>query len=101
MENRADRAKIFMPFNPLKGFQEALWEKEKMVIPKAQLTDERVEEIDQKLKCIEPGEMVTVIFYRDGRYDKITGCVSECSETAGTLTVGNTVISFEDIYHLV
>lgn len=27
--SRARRAKIFMPFNPLKGFQEALREKER------------------------------------------------------------------------
>ena len=25
----AERAKIFVPFDPLKGFQEALWEKER------------------------------------------------------------------------
>ena len=41
--SRAQRAKIFIPFDPLKGFQEALREKECQAID-ATKTNERYEE---------------------------------------------------------
>lgn len=34
MQNKVDRASLFMPFDALKGFREALKEKEKEVIEK-------------------------------------------------------------------
>ena len=36
--DRADRAKQFMPFDALKGFREALKEKEKVTVPKIELS---------------------------------------------------------------
>ena len=39
--DRADRAKQFMPFDALKGFREALEEKERLHVPERELVKER------------------------------------------------------------
>ena len=38
--SRENRAKQFMPFAALKGLEEALEKKEKIVVPKAELCDD-------------------------------------------------------------
>ena len=44
-----DRAKQFMPFAALKGLPEALAAKEKIAVPKTELSMEKVEEPNQKI----------------------------------------------------
>ena len=43
--NREERAKQFMPFAALKGYPEALRKKEKVVVPKKELSEEYQEEL--------------------------------------------------------
>ena len=38
---RSNRAKQFMPFDALKGFREALEEKERILVPKRELSEGR------------------------------------------------------------
>jgi len=42
----ADRAKQFLPFDALKGFREALAEKERTVVPQGELSKESCPEDD-------------------------------------------------------
>lgn len=44
--SRAERAKQFMPFAALKGYPEALREKEKIVVPRAEVSEEYAEVFD-------------------------------------------------------
>ena len=50
--DRASRAKQFMPFDALKGFREALMEKERVYVPKKELSEERKAELDIMLRQI-------------------------------------------------
>lgn len=50
--DRSERAKQFMPFAALKGFEELLAEKEKMIVPKIELSEERKAELDDKMRSI-------------------------------------------------
>lgn len=95
--DRADRAKQFMPFDPLKGFREALHEKEKIRVPKMELTEDAKAELDLRLHEIKKNDMVTVVYYKDEEYLKVTGMVSRFDITARILKVVNTKIPFEDI----
>ena len=97
----SERAKIFGAFSPLKGFYEEILKKEKVIVPKSELLDDRIDEIELALKNIEAGTMVTVTFYNDGEYQKLTGCVSGFFPEQKYLTVIKTKIMFEDIYDLV
>lgn len=50
--SREDRAKQFMPFAALKGYEEALRAKEKIVVPKVELSEDIKEVPDRKLQSI-------------------------------------------------
>lgn len=94
---KADRAKLFAPFDALKGLREALAERERIRVPKIELSDEMLEELDRKLRFINCGEILTVIYYDNEEYIKITGMVSKISEISRSLTIVNTLINFDDI----
>lgn len=97
---REDRAKQFMPFAALKGYPEALEKKEKIVVPKAEITEEYAQMLDQKLRRVAKNDIITVVYFSDGEYLKKTGMVSRIDETARILKVVNTKILFDDIYDI-
>ncbi len=94
---RADRASQFMPFAALKGFEEALREKEHIEVEKILLTDEALEYLDYQLSLLRVGDMVTVIYYDFGSYVQKTGLISRIKKDARYLTVVTTDISFDNI----
>ena len=98
--SREERAKQFMPFAALKGYQEALWEKEKIVVEKRELSDERKEELDRQFVQIRRNQIVTVIYFCEGEYLKITGMVSGFDVNSRVIKIVNTKIRFEDIYEI-
>ena len=98
--SRQDRAKQFMPFAALKGYEEALRKKEKITVPKAELSEERGEELDRALRQIRKNDMVTVIYFCEGEYLRVTGMVSRIDGTARLLKVVDTKIPFEDLYEV-
>ena len=77
----SDRAKQFMPFSALKGLDEALRTKEKIVVPKVGLSPEMAEELDYKMHLIEKGKVTTIIYFSSGEYVKVTGLVARIDET--------------------
>ena len=97
---REDRAKQFMPFAALKGYPEALAKKEKIVVPKAEVSEEYAQMLDQKLRRVSRNDIITVVYFSDGEYLKKTGMVSRIDETARVLKVVNTKILFNDIYDI-
>ena len=98
--DRENRAKQFMPFDALKGFREALEEKERIVVPKRELSEEQKEELDFKLRQIHKMDIITVEYFHDGEYVQVTGVVSRIDETSRVMKIVNTKIAFEDIVDL-
>lgn len=98
--SREDRAKQFMPFAALKGYPEALAKKEKVVVPKAEITEEYAQMLDQKLRRVAKNDIITVIYFCNGEYLKKTGMVSRIDETARVLKIVNTKILFDDIFDI-
>lgn len=97
---REDRAKQFMPFAALKGYPEALAKKEKVVVPKAEISEEYAQMLDQKLRRVAKNDIITVVYFCNGEYLKKTGMVSRIDETARVLKIVNTKILFDDIYDI-
>ena len=60
---RSDRAKQFMMFSALKGFQEELKKAEKNPCRKRELLEDEAEELNRMLASIEPGSKVEKIDY--------------------------------------
>ena len=98
--SKEDRAKQFMPFAALKGHLEALRKKEKIVVEKMELSDEYKEELDRKLRQVHKNDMITIVYYHEEEYLKLTGMVSRIDETARILKIVNTKIDFDDLYEI-
>ncbi len=95
-----DRAKQFAPFSALKGLEEALRCKEKVLVERAELSSEYKESISEKLKLLEAGGRANVVFFCDGQYVAAEGIVSKIDKNLRLLQIVKTEIKFEDIYKL-
>ncbi len=98
--DRENRAKQFMPFDALKGLREALAEKERIIVPKHDLSEEQKEEISQKLSQIRKKDVITIEFFKNIEYIQLTGIVSQVDDINRKLVIVDTVIPFEDISKL-
>lgn len=98
--SREDRAKQFMPFAALKGYEEALREKEKIVVPRMELSEEMKEQLDRRLPLIRQNDIITVVYYHQDQYLKLTGMVSRIDLDARILKIVNTKIPFGDIVQI-
>ena len=94
------RAKQFMPFAALKGFEEALREREKIIVEKVELSEEKLEELDRTLMQINHNDMVRVVYFHKDAYLQIEGMVSRIDRDARILQVVQTKLSFSDIYSI-
>ena len=97
----SNRAKQFVPFDALKGFQEALRKKEKMPIPRKELAEEKAEELNEKLKKLTTGKMITVVYYNDGEYIQLTGIVVKIEKNKKYLQMAEIIIPIDDISDII
>ena len=74
--NKVARAKQFLPFDALKGLQEALREKEIEYEEKREIAEDTLNELNNKFNQIENGSYVTIKFYKNGKYSEIKGSVT-------------------------
>ena len=91
------RAAQFLPFQAVKGLDEALLAKEKIKVPKIELSDEMAEELDKKMHNIRKGLILTCVYFNKGEYLQVTGMVARFDEVARILQIVNTKIKFDDI----
>lgn len=76
MRSNVSRAKQFLPFDALKGFSEALREKEIEYEEKRDLSEESLIELNDKFNQIEKGDYIKTKYYKNGRYIEIIGIVT-------------------------
>ena len=95
-----NRAKQFVPFAAVKGFEEALRAKERITVEKIELSEERKAELDFKLHQIKKRDIVTVVYFDRDEYVKVEGMVSRLDTDAKMLKVVNNKILFDDIYDI-
>lgn len=74
--NKVTRAKQFLPFDALKGLQEALREKEIEYEEKRDLSEDTLNELNNKFNQLENESYVKITFYKNGKYSKIKGKVT-------------------------
>ena len=70
------RAKQFLPFDALKGLQEALREKEIEHEEKIELSEEILAELNNNFNKIEIGSKVRIKFYKNMKYIEISGIIT-------------------------
>lgn len=95
--SRQDRAKQFMPFAALKGLPDALAKKERITVQRIELSECMAEELNRKFLLLERGKMVTVTYYLQGEYVKMTGMVALVDNNYRILRIVDTRIHFDDV----
>ncbi len=109
-----DRAKIFAPFAALKGYEEAIAAKQKIVVPRIELSEEVKEYLDLQLSKIEQHlisghhPIVTVVYFlkdkhsseEGGEYIQFTGMVAKLNQTSRMIQIVDKRLKLEDIYDI-
>ena len=114
----ADRAKIFMPFAALKGYDEAVDDKKKLYTKRIELTEERKEELDRqiclfKISITKGEQLEAIIKYFEiderasiekkedvGKYIAIIGEVSRVDEFRRRIKINEKYKGMEDILEI-
>lgn len=99
----SQRAKQFAPFDAVVGLRKALYEKERIRVPRKQLCDDRINEIDWTLKELNIYDIVTVTHYSnlEQKYIDITGTVRKIDSQKHIITIDATDICFGNIYNII
>ena len=74
---KADRARQFLPFDALKGYKEAIVEKQRVIVSKKDLSEDDAKILDYKLNQVDVGMMINVIYYCENNYVLLEGMVSK------------------------
>ena len=96
----SERAKQFAPFSALRGLPEELARKEHTAVPRRIPSPDMAEQLDRMLQTVRPGHMVTVVFYREGRYLRMTGMTARVDPAQRILQVVEEKIPFDDLFEL-
>lgn len=83
MGSRIERAKQFLPFDALTGLQEALRqiEKEMEYDEKIELSEESLEELQDKFNRIKQGNNIWIKYYKNKKYVEIRGIITNIDYT--------------------
>ena len=112
-----DRAKIFAPFAALKGYEDAIAAKQKIVVPRVNLSEEVKEYLDRQLgritHLLEEGThpIIRVVFFEKdhtvqkkqedeeekGQYIQFTGMVAKLDTTSGWIQIVDRKLQLKDI----
>ena len=88
-----DRAAQFAPFAALTGHGEAIAETARITESALELSDDGIAMLNEKLRRLEPGEKVTVLYFQPdsrkagGAYVRYTGIVKKLDDYAGNLVM--------------
>ncbi len=98
MVNNLERAKQFLPFDAVKGLQEALRKKEIEHEERIDLAEEALENLEEEFNKIEIGRKVKIKYYKDGKYVVVEGNVSKINNLKKKLEVDfESKINYSDI----
>lgn len=94
------RAKQFAPFAALKGFEEALQEKEKICVERKEISEERACEINETLKRICKGDTIRLTYYKNRQYFTDEGIAQKYDLAMKYVEINGCHIPFYDIYEI-
>lgn len=91
------RAKQFMPFAALKGFQELLEETAQYKESRKELSEEQLEVLDRQCKGLVIGNFVSVVYHNGRAYDTVQGRLQKVDAVYRTMTVGEVTVPMSHI----
>lgn len=93
----ADRARQFVPFAALKGYEDMAHSREFATIARHEVTAEESRAFSETVSGLRKGDGVRVTYYRQGRRKAIEGALVDKDEALRTMRVGTTDILFDEI----
>lgn len=99
---RQDRAKQFMPFDAMKGLQEALREREERHtrVERREISEEMMEKNTYELAHIKKGSEVYLKYYHAFHEVERVGVITYLNLHSKYLKFGDEKVLFEDIYEI-
>lgn len=102
MQNsKAERAKIFQPFDSLHGFKDYIKSRERVIVKRKNLSEDDCMELDRNIHMVEKGAMIKIVYYEHCEYIEIKGIVSKVDlEYDKMIQVVNTKVRIKDIVEI-
>ena len=91
-----------MMFDAMKGLSEAIAEKERQFTPKKELAADRIEELNECLMELQPGDEGVVDYYclYESRYKQKSGQVTKIDLYWESIQIGESAIGFSEISNI-
>ena len=98
----SERAKIFAPFDALKGFREMLREQELIKEDKKELSEDMINDLSIVINSLQIQDLIEVKHYdsKEECYIITTGVLTKIDKTYHKLTIVKTKINIDDIYSI-
>lgn len=93
----ADRARQFVPFAALKGYEDMAHSRELATAARHELTAEESRLFSETAASLSKGDAVRVAYYRQGAHRTAEGAFVDKDEARRTIRIGSTDIPFDDI----
>lgn len=94
---RAQRAQIFQSFDSLKGFREIIKQKERIIVPKRELSNDDLELLDRIIHKVQPGMIIKVIYYNQDQYVQFKGKVVKLDFENKKIQIVKKTLNLNDI----
>ena len=98
--SRLQRAKQFMPFAALKGFETLLAAVARPKEARVELSEDQIEELNKALQTVRCGDWVRVIYYDKHKYTELIGPVEVLNRRLQIVSVQGVEISLKNIKEL-
>ena len=103
--SRLQRAKQFMPFAALKGFETLLTavaspKEDRAELSRVELSEDQIDELNKILQTIHCGEWIRIVYYNKQRYTELIGAVDMISAQMQIISVQGIDIPFRYIKEL-
>lgn len=72
-----NRASLFLSFDSLKGFNDYIANKQRVVVERKELAVDLLDELDWKIKEVKVGQMIKIVYYDQNEYIELEGMVSK------------------------
>ena len=94
----SDRAKIFLPFNGLRGYYDLILKANEIKEDKKELSEEELDLLNNILNKLEKRMMVKIKYYDIDKYKEIEGMISKIDYVNQYIMIVKTKISFDNLY---
>lgn len=103
MRDNIERARQFMPFAALKGYDELIRERQQLKESRRELYEDKAEMLSRRMSNVRKGMFVRICYYSGSSYASAEGTVTEFDHVFRVMAISSRTelrLSFDDIYDI-